>query len=60
MCGTTRQKAMQADPEWCLHVGSAVEHIDPGPQEQSEEFLRRIYEQRQIDLSSDRNSKTRR
>lgn len=35
-----------------------LSHIDPGPQEESEEFVRRIYEQRQIDLSSDRNGKT--
>lgn len=32
-----------------------LSHIDPGPQEESEEFVRRIYEQRHIDLSSDRN-----
>ena len=37
-----------------------LSHIDPGPQEESEEFVRRIYEQRHIDLSSDRNGKTRR
>jgi hypothetical protein len=36
-----------------------LSHIDPGPQEESEEFVRRIYEQRHIDLSSDRNGKTR-
>jgi hypothetical protein len=37
-----------------------LSHIDPGPQEESEEFVRRIYEQRHIDLSSDRNGTTRR
>jgi len=37
-----------------------LSHIDPGPQEESEEFVRRIYEQRHTDLSSDRNGKTRR
>ena len=37
-----------------------LSHIDPGPQEESEEFVRRIYEQRHIDLSSDRNGKARR
>jgi len=37
-----------------------LSHIDPGAQEESEEFVRRIYEQRHIDLSSDRNGKTRR
>ena len=35
-----------------------LSHIDPGPQEESEEFVRRIYEQRHIDPSSDRNGKT--
>jgi hypothetical protein len=35
-----------------------LSHIAPGPQEESEEFVRRIYEQRHIDLSSDRNGKT--
>ena len=35
-----------------------LSHIDPGPQEESEELVRRIYEQRHIDLSSDRNGKT--
>ena len=34
-----------------------LSHIDPGPQEESEDFVRRIYEQRHIDLSSDRNGK---
>ena len=33
-------------------------HIDPGPQEESEEFVRRIYEQRHLDLSSNGNGKT--
>ena len=35
-----------------------LSHIDPGTKEESEEFVRRIYEQRHIDLSSDRNGKT--
>ena len=35
-----------------------LSHIDPGTEEESEEFVRRIYEQRHIDLSSDRNGKT--
>jgi hypothetical protein len=30
-----------------------LSHIDPGTEEESEEFVRRIYEQRHIDLSSD-------
>ena len=32
-----------------------LSHIDPGTEEESEEFVRRIYEQRHTDLSSDRN-----
>ena len=35
-----------------------LSHIDPGTVEESEEFVRRIYEQRHIDLTSDRNGKT--
>jgi hypothetical protein len=35
-----------------------LSHIDPGTVEESEEFVRRIYEQRHIDLSSDRNGTT--
>lgn len=35
-----------------------LSHIDPGPKEESEEFVLRIYEQRHIDLSSGRNGKT--
>ena len=33
-------------------------HIDPGTAEESQDFVRRIYEQRHIDLSSDRDGKT--
>jgi hypothetical protein len=32
-----------------------LSHIDPGTEEESEEFVRRIYERRHIDLSSGRN-----
>ncbi len=35
-----------------------LSHIYPGTEEESEEFVRRIYEQRRTDLSSDRNGKT--
>jgi hypothetical protein len=35
-----------------------LRHIDPGTEEESEEFVHRIYGQRHIDLSSDRNGKT--
>ncbi len=32
-----------------------LSHIDPGPVEESEAFVRLIYEQRHIDVSSDGN-----
>jgi hypothetical protein len=35
-----------------------LSHIDPGTQEECEEFVRRIYEQRHVDLSSERNGET--
>jgi hypothetical protein len=35
-----------------------LSHIAPGPPEESEEFVRHIYEQRHIDLSADPNGKT--
>lgn len=35
-----------------------LSHVDPGSEEEAEEFVRHIYEQRHIDLSSDRNGKT--
>jgi hypothetical protein len=34
-----------------------LSHIDPGPAEESEAFVRLIYEQRRTDLSSCRNGK---
>ena len=34
-----------------------LSHIDPGTQEESEEFVRAIYEQRHIDLASGRNER---
>jgi hypothetical protein len=37
-----------------------LKHIDPGTREESEEFVRRIYEQRHTDLSSGYNGETRR
>jgi hypothetical protein len=51
------------DPPNLIRTGAfsldrLLSHIDPGPQEESEEFVRRIYEQRHIDVSSDRNGKT--
>ncbi len=35
-----------------------LSHIDPGPVEESEAFVRLIYEQRHIDVSSEHNGKT--
>ena len=35
-----------------------LSHIDPGPPEESEAFVRLIYEQRHIDVSTERNGKT--
>jgi hypothetical protein len=35
-------------------------HIDRGPAEESEAFVRFIYEQRHFDVSSERNGKTNR
>ena len=35
-----------------------LSHVDPGTAKESEDFVRRIYEQRHIDLSSDRDGKT--
>jgi hypothetical protein len=50
------------DPPNLIRSGVTLErlpsHIDPGPREESEEFVRRIYEQRYIDRSSDHNGKT--
>jgi len=37
-----------------------LSHIDPGPAEESEAFVRLIHEQRHTDVSSHRNGKTRR
>jgi hypothetical protein len=37
-----------------------LSHIDPGPAEESEGYVRIIYEQRRSDLSSDSCGKTRR
>jgi hypothetical protein len=37
-----------------------LSRIDPGPAEESEAYVRLIYEQRRSDLSSDSSGKTRR
>jgi len=36
-----------------------LSHIDPGPAEESEAFVKLIYEQRRTDVSSEINSQTR-
>jgi hypothetical protein len=51
------------DPPNLIGVGSfsldrLLSHIDPGPAEESEAFVRLIYEQRHTDLSSGHNGKT--
>ena len=35
-----------------------LSHIDPGPAEESEAYVRLVYEQRRSDLSSKHNGKT--
>ena len=51
------------DPPNLIRTGAfsldrLLSHIDPGTAEECEDFVRRIYEQRHIDLSSDRHDKT--
>ena len=51
------------DPPNLIRSGSfsldrLLSHIDPGTAEESEDFVRLIYKQRHIDVSSDRNGKT--
>jgi hypothetical protein len=51
------------DPPNLVGAGSfsldrLLSHIDPGTAEESEDFVRLIYDQRHIDDSSDRDGKT--
>jgi len=51
------------DPPNLIRTGSfsldqLLSHIDPGPAEESETFVRVIHEQRRIDVSPDRNGET--
>jgi len=51
------------DPPNLVRAGSfsldrLLNHIDPGTAEESEDFVRLIYEQHRFDLSSDRDGKT--
>ena len=48
------------DPANLVRAGSfsldrLLSHIDPGPAEESEAFVRFIYEQRRTDVSTERN-----
>ena len=42
----------------CFSLERLLSHIDPGPADESEAFVRRIYEQRHTDISSQHNGKT--
>jgi hypothetical protein len=51
------------DPPNLVRAGSfylerLLSHIDPGTAQESEDFVRLIYEQRHIDLTSGRDGKT--
>jgi hypothetical protein len=51
------------DPPNLVRAGSSslerlLSHIDPGTAQESEDFVRLIYEQRHIDLTSGRDGKT--
>jgi hypothetical protein len=51
------------DPPNLVRAGSfsldrLLSHIDPGAAEESEDFVRLIYEQRLVDLPSDRDAQT--
>ena len=51
------------DPPSLVRAGAfslnrLLSHIDPGPAEESEAFVHLIYEQRHLDVSSDRNRET--
>lgn len=50
------------DPPNLIRAGTfsldrLLSHLDPGTAEESEEFVRRIYEQRHLDLSAAHNRK---
>ena len=51
------------DPPNLVRAGSfslerLLSHLDPGTAEESEDFVRLIYEQRHMDLASDHNGQT--
>ena len=68
-CGSVRIDNMDRvppeavkDPPNLVRTGSfsldrLLSHIDPGPAEESEAFVRFIYEQRRTDVSTERNDK---
>jgi hypothetical protein len=45
-------------PAGSFSLDRLLSHIDPGTAEEFEDFVRLIYDQRHIGLSSDRNGKT--
>ena len=56
-------KAPVKDPPNLIRAGSfsldrLLSHTDPGPAEETEAFVRVIYEQRRTDVSSDHDGKT--
>jgi hypothetical protein len=48
---------VRAEP---FSLDRVLTHVDPSPADESEAFVRLVYEQRQLDGSADRNHKTRR
>ena len=50
-----RPNLVQAGP---FDLDRLLSHIDPGPADESEAFVRLIYEQRRIDLSSQPGGET--
>jgi hypothetical protein len=52
-------EASKIRPTWSALARSAgielLSHLDPGPAEESEAFVRLIYEQRSTDVSTERN-----
>jgi hypothetical protein len=46
-------------PSHSFSLDRLLSHVDPGPAEESEAFVHLIYEQRHLDVSSDRIRETR-
>ena len=56
--GTSKVMKMALVRAGSFSLDRLLGHIDPGTAEESEDFVRLIYDQRHIDLSSDRIGKT--